>query len=239
VLDSATGGARSGRDAGNRVTVNTLQIALLVAAAYLCGSIPMGVLVAKLTGGTDPRTVGSGRTGGTNALRALGRKWALVVVAGDILKGTLPVLVARLVSGGDAGVEVLCGGAAVIGSSNSIFVGFRGGRGVGTGVGTLLVIQPLVILVVAPVFIGVILVTRYVSVGSLLGSAAILPGMLLIWAMAPGAVPPAYLAYATFGPALVWLAHRDNIGRLLRHEERKFDLGMLGGRRGGARDGAG
>lgn len=234
MLDSATGGTRTGRVAGLKVTVNTLQIALLVAAAYLCGSIPMGVLVARLTGGTDPRTVGSGRTGGTNALRALGRKWALVVVAGDILKGTFPVLLARLVSDGDAGVEVLCAGAAVIGSSNSIFVGFRGGRGVGAGVGTLLIIQPLVIPLVAPVFVGVILVTRYVSLGSLLGSAAILPGMLLVWAVAPGAVPPAYLAWATVGPALVWLAHRDNILRLLRHEERKFDLGMLGSRRRGA-----
>jgi glycerol-3-phosphate acyltransferase PlsY len=210
------------------VTVDGLLIALLVAGSYVTGAIPMGVLVARLSGGTDPRTVGSGRTGGTNALRAMGRKWAAVVVAGDILKGTLPVLVARSLTAGDAGAEVLCAAAAVFGSSHSIFVGFRGGRGVGTGVGTLLVIQPLVLVLVAPVFIFVILVTRYVSLGSLLGSAAILPAMLLIWAIAAGAVPVAYLAWAAVGPALVWLAHRDNIVRLVRGQERKFDLSTLG-----------
>src|SRR5689334_24473223 len=112
----------------------------LVAGAYLCGSIPVGVLVARLTGGVDPRTIGSGRTGGTNALRALGRKWAAVVVAGDLLKGALPILLARYVTSGDAVVEVACGFAAVVGSARSIFLRFGGGRGVGTGVGTMLVI---------------------------------------------------------------------------------------------------
>ncbi|HEV7809603.1 MAG TPA: glycerol-3-phosphate acyltransferase, partial [Candidatus Limnocylindrales bacterium] len=110
-----------------------LDLALVI-GAYLCGSIPMGVLVARLTGGVDPRTVGSGRTGGTNALRALGRKRAAVVVAGDVLKGIVPVLVTRAVSG-QAVVEVLCGLAAVAGAIWSVFVGFRSGRGVGTGVG--------------------------------------------------------------------------------------------------------
>ena len=75
--------------------------ALLVLAAYLSGSIPMGVLVARASGGPDPRSIGSGRTGGTNALRALGRKWAAVVVGGDLLKGALPVLLARFVTDGD------------------------------------------------------------------------------------------------------------------------------------------
>lgn len=210
--------------------MNGVEIALLVVLAYLLGSIPMGVLVARVSGGTDPRTVGSGRTGGTNALRALGRKRAAVVVVGDVLKGAIPVLVARWLTHGDTTAEVLCAAAAVIGSSHSIFVTFRGGRGVGTGVGTMLVIQPIVIPIVTPVFILVILMTRYVSLGSLLGSAAILPAMLLIWAIASGAVPPAYLAWAGVGPAIVWLAHRDSIVRLLRGQERKFDLGMLSGR---------
>jgi glycerol-3-phosphate acyltransferase PlsY len=209
--------------------VNPLLSILLVAGAYLVGAIPMGVLVARISGGTDPRMVGSGRTGGTNALRALGRKWATVVVVGDVLKGSLPVLAARWVTAGDAGLEVLCAGAAVFGSSHSVFVGFGGGRGVGTGVGTMLVIQPLAILLAAPVFVLVIVVTRYVSLGSLLGSAAVLPAMLLIAAVAAGAVPPAYLAWAAVGPAIVWLAHRDNIVRLVRGTERKFDLSMLGG----------
>jgi len=204
---------------------------LLIVASYLSGSIPMGVIVARLSGGPDPRSVGSGRTGGTNALRALGRKWAALVVAGDLLKGFVPVLVARFVTGGDSTVEVLCAAAAVVGSSRSIFLGFGGGRGVGTGVGTMLVIQPLAVLLATPVFVGVILATRYVSLGSLLGSAAMFPAMLILWAVASGAIPPAYLVYAVVGPALIWLAHADNIDRLLHGTERKFDLGLLGGRR--------
>ena len=114
----------------------------------------MGVLVARFSGGPDPRTIGSGRTGGTNTLRALGRKWAVVVVTGDLLKGIIPVLLARAVTGGDPLAEVLCGGAAVAGAIWSVFVGFRSGRGVGTGVGTMLVIQPVAVLLATPVFVG-------------------------------------------------------------------------------------
>jgi glycerol-3-phosphate acyltransferase PlsY len=204
--------------------------ALLVILAYLCGSIPVGVLVARASGGPDPRTIGSGRTGGTNALRALGRRWAAVVVLGDLAKGAAPVLVARIVTG-DPAMEVLSGLASVIGASRSIFLGFGGGRGVGAGVGTMLVIQPVAVLIAAPVFVVVILVTRYVSLGSLLGSAALLPAMGLIWLVANGAVPPAYLVYAAVGPALIWLTHADNIERLMKGTERKFDLSLLRRRR--------
>ena len=151
-----------------------------------CGSIPVGVLVARLAGGTDPRTIGSGRTGGTNALRALGRRWAAIVVAGDLLKGAVPVLFARGRDRRRPLVEVLCGAAAVAGAIWSVFVGFRSGRGVGTGVGTMLVIQPIAVLLAAPVFVVVILLTRYVSLGSLLASAAMFPAMLLVWAVASG-----------------------------------------------------
>lgn len=203
----------------------------LIAAAYLCGSIPMGVVVARLTGGVDPRTVGSGRTGGTNALRALGRRRAAVVVVGDVLKGAVPVLVARYTVGG-AFIESLCAIAAVAGAIWSVFVGFRSGRGVGTGVGTMLVIQPLAVVIALPVFVVAILITRYVSLGSLLGSAAIAIATLLMWAIANGPISGAYPLYAVAGAALVWLAHADNIERLIHGEERKFDLGMLSGRSG-------
>jgi glycerol-3-phosphate acyltransferase PlsY len=149
------------------------------------------------------------------------------VVTGDLLKGALPVLIARVVTDGHALAEVLCGAAAVAGAIWSVFAGFRSGRGVGTGVGTMIVIQPIVVLLAAPIFIAVILLTRYVSLGSLLASAAMFPLMLLIWAVASGTVPPAYLLWALVGPALIWLAHADNIGRLLRGQERKFDLALL------------
>jgi acyl phosphate:glycerol-3-phosphate acyltransferase len=208
-----------------------VRTAVLMLLSYLAGSVPVGVLVARISGGVDPRTVGSGRTGGTNALRALGRKWAVVVVAGDLLKGALPVLVARAVTG-DALVEVLCGASAVAGAIWSVFAGFRSGRGVGTGVGTMLVIQPLAVFLAAPVFVGAILLTRYVSLGSLLGSAAMFPAMLLFLLVAPG-TPLSYVIYVAVGAAFIWLAHSDNIDRLLHGTERKFDLDLLVGRRTG------
>jgi glycerol-3-phosphate acyltransferase PlsY len=211
-------------------TAIVLRTVVLVLIAYLAGSIPVGVIVARFAGGVDPRTIGSGRTGGTNALRALGRKWAIVVVAGDLLKGALPVILARIVTGGDPLTEVLCGAAAVAGAIWSVFVGFRSGRGVGTGVGTMLVIQPVAVLLATPVFIGVILLTRYVSLGSLIGSAAMFPAMLLVLLVVPD-TPLPYVIYSAVGAALIWLAHADNIDRLLHGTERKFDLGMLVGKR--------
>lgn len=216
------------------MTIEALLLrAVLIAGGYLAGSIPVGVLVARASGGPDPRTIGSGRTGGTNALRALGRKWAAVVVVGDLAKGAVPVLLTRLVTGGDSVAEVLVAGAAVAGSVRSVFLRFAGGRGVGTGVGTMLVIQPLAVVLAAPVFFLAIIATRYVSLGSLLGSAAMFPATLLIWAVASGWVAPAYLVWAAVGPVLIWLAHADNIDRLLHGTERKFDIGLLGGRRQG------
>ena len=205
---------------------------LLVAGSYLAGSTPMGVIVARLSGGPDPRTIGSGRTGGTNALRALGRKWAAVVVVGDVLKGALPVLVARLLGAGPA-IEVACALAAVLGASWSVFLRFHGGRGVGAGVGTMLVIQPLAVALAAPVFVLVILATRYVSLGSLAASAAVAALTWLFWMAANGSISVAYPLYAAAGAGLVWLAHADNIERLIHGTERKFDLALLGGRRGG------
>jgi glycerol-3-phosphate acyltransferase PlsY len=206
-----------------------LQTIVLMLISYLAGSIPVGVFVARYSGGTDPRTVGSGRTGGTNALRALGRRWAAVVVAGDLLKGALPVVMARIVTDSPT-VEVLCGASAVAGAIWSVFAGFRSGRGVGTAVGTMLVIQPVAVLLAAPVFIGVILLTKYVSLGSLLGSAAMLPAMLLVLLVVPE-TPLPYVLYAAVGAAFIWLAHADNIDRLIHGTERKFDLGLLAGKR--------
>jgi len=203
----------------------------LMLVAYLSGSIPVGMLIARRVGGPDLRSIGSGRTGGTNALRALGRKWAAVVVLGDLLKGALPVLLARLVTN-DPLIEVLCGGAAVAGAIWSVFVGFRSGRGVGTGVGTMLVIEPLAVFLATPVFVIAILLTRYVSVGSLLGSAAMFPAMLLLLLLVPE-TPLPYVLYAAVGTVFIWLAHADNIDRLLHGTERKFDLGLLAGKRSG------
>lgn len=206
-----------------------IRAAVLVVAAYLLGSVPVGSLVAQGVGGPDLRSVGSGRTGGTNALRALGRKWAALVVLGDLAKGAVPVLVARALTG-EPMVEALCGGAAVAGAIWSVFAGFRSGRGVGTGVGTMLIIQPIAVLLAAPVFVLVILITRYVSLGSLIGSAAMVPAMLLLLLVVPG-TPLPYVLYSAVGAALIWLAHADNIDRLLHGTERKFDFALLAGKK--------
>jgi glycerol-3-phosphate acyltransferase PlsY len=199
---------------------------LLAAAAYLIGSIPWGVIIARLTGGPDPRSLGSGRTGGANVMRALGPRWALVSGLLDAAKGTVAVLLARVVGAG-LEVELLVALAAIVGHSRSIFVGFGGGRGIAPGWGGLLVLQPIVAVAVLPVFGGVIAATRYSSLGSLTGSAT--AGLLIAGLVLAGQLPPIYLAYAVAGPALIWYFHADNIGRLLRGEERK--IGRVGGDR--------
>ena len=195
---------------------------LLIALGYLIGSLPMGVIVARLTGGTDPRTVGSGRTGGTNMLRAGGWGRAITVAVLDLAKGAVPILIATAL---DAPVEIraLAGAAAVLGSWKSIFLGFHGGRGVATGVGGMIAIAPWIVPIALPAFIIIIGVTRYVSLGSILGT---LIGALIVAAfMVAGWIDPAWLWYVVPGEIIIWVAHRDNIERLLNGTERKFSPG--------------
>lgn len=195
--------------------------ALLIAIGYLSGSLPMGVVVARLTDARDPRTVGSGRTGGTNALRAMGARRAVLVASLDVAKGALPVAAAILVGASPLGVA-LTAIAAVVGAWRSIFLRFQGGRGVATGIGATLMIQPLVIPLAAPFFFGAILLTRYVSLGSLLGTAAG-AAILGVFVWLGWNDWPDFM-FGVVGASIVWIAHHDNIGRLLRGEERKFDL---------------
>lgn len=198
---------------------------LLVALGYLSGALPMGVVVARATGARDPRTVGSGRTGGTNALRAMGARRAVAVAALDVLKGFVPVAVASLL-GASQVVVALTGIGAVVGAWASVFLRFHGGRGVATAIGAALFIQPLAVLLAAPFFFGTIWLTRYVSVGSLLGTAAgaawIGVFVLLGWN------DPAHLLFGVGGVAIVWIAHHDNVARLLHGEERRFELSRRG-----------
>jgi acyl phosphate:glycerol-3-phosphate acyltransferase len=194
---------------------------VLVVGGYVAGSLPMGVIVARLTGAPDPRTIGSGRTGGTNALRAMGFRRAFVVGLLDIAKGGLPVLAAVLLGASSVG-HALTGAAAVLGAWRSVFLRFHGGRGVATGIGAMLVIQPLVVLLGAPVFFGTIWLTRYVSLGSLLAAGAavlLLAGFVLL-----GLNDPADVLFGGIAAGLVFMAHADNIDRLLRGEERRFDF---------------
>ena len=195
-----------------------LDMAFIV-AGYLAGSLPMGVIVARLTRAPDPRTVGSGRTGGTNALRAMGARRAVLVATLDVLKGFVPVAAASLLDASSLGVA-LVGIAAVLGAWRSLFLRFHGGRGVATGIGAALFIQPLAILLGAPFFFGTILLTRWVSLGSLLGTAAG-AGAIGLFVLLGWNDWPDFL-FGVAGAAIVWIAHHDNIGRLLRGEERRF-----------------
>ncbi len=196
-----------------------LRAVVLVGAGYLIGGIPWGVIVAKLTGGTDPRTMGSGRTGGANTMRALGPRLALLSGILDLLKGTAAVLLARALGAGIE-VEVLAGLASIVGHSRSPFLGFGGGRGVAPAFGSLLAFQPLIAFGILPLFAAVILITRYSSLGSLTASAAAGIGLAIVTAVTP--LDPFLYVYAVGGAGLVWLFHWDNIGRLLRGQERKI-----------------
>lgn len=199
----------------------TLVVAVVsIAAGYLIGAIPWGVVIARIVGGPDPRTLGSGRTGGANVLRALGPRIALVAGLLDMLKGCLAVLIPQLL-GADiivVGVAVL---AAIIGHSRSVYIGFHGGRGVSPAFGALLVLWPLVALVAIPVFAVVTQLTRYSSLGSLTASA--LAGDALVAIIVVQGLPASHLVYAIGGPALIWLFHLDNIQRLLAGTERTID----------------
>lgn len=199
----------------------TLVVAVVsIAAGYLIGAIPWGVVIARVVGGPDPRTLGSGRTGGANVLRALGPRIALVAGLLDMLKGCLAVLVPQLLGAGIivVGVAVL---AAIIGHSRSVYIGFQGGRGVSPAFGALLVLSPLVALVAIPVFAVVTQLTRYSSLGSLTASA--LAGDALVAIIIVQGLPASHLVYAIGGPALIWLFHLDNIQRLLAGTERTID----------------
>ena len=191
----------------------------LVAAAYLIGGIPWGVIVARISGGPDPRTIGSGRTGGANVARAIGPRLALVSGLLDMLKGTVAVLLARALGAG-VEVEVLAGLAAIVGHSRSPFLGLSGGRGVAPGFGAGLVLSPFAAVITLVAFVAVLLIWRYSSLASLVGSAA--GGLAFAIQIVATGLPPALLGFAIGAPVLVWVFHYDNIGRLLRGEERKF-----------------
>jgi glycerol-3-phosphate acyltransferase PlsY len=191
-----------------------------IGGAYLVGGIPWGVLLARFVGGPDPRTQGSGRTGGANVLRVLGPRVAAAAGILDLLKGVFAAALPGLLGAGLViqGLAVL---AAIIGHSRSPYIGFRGGRGVSPAFGSLLVLWPIVALVTIPVFFGAIRLTRYSSVGSLV--ATTLAGVIVVSIVLIQALPPAHLIYAIGAPALIWYFHRDNVERLLAGQERTID----------------
>jgi glycerol-3-phosphate acyltransferase PlsY len=187
-------------------------IFLLIIFAYLCGSIPIGVIVGKALG-FDPRMVGSGNIGMTNVARASGKTPAAITFLGDALKGLIPVLVARLVLGPVPPLLFWVAMAAFIGAIASIFLGFRGGRGVATSVGIWLGLAPIPILIALGVFVVVLAVSRVVSLASI-GAAVSLPP-----AAAASHAPRPYILLAILMAGLVLFRHWENIRRLVSGDE--------------------
>ena len=197
-----------------------MLVPLLASAilGYLIGSIPTGFLVVRATTGLDVRTVGSGRTGGTNVLRAAGRNAFALTVLGDLAKGAVSVLVARVLFGELA--QLVAGFCAVLGNNWSIFLRSRGGAGVMTTVGTLLVIAPFVVLTVGWLPILLVYVTRISSIGSLV--AAIAGPLWMALLVYLGYQPLQNLIYVLLLGALLVVVHIPNIQRLLAGRERRI-----------------
>src|SRR6266487_2529923 len=209
-----------------------VQLVLIGIIGYLWGSIPAGYWMGKLIKGKDfdIRAYGSHKIGATNVLRTLGRIPALIVLVFDLLKGFGPTLIATLIPvfyGAGWGPTV-AGLAALIGHIYPVFIGFKGGRGVLTGAGALLVISPLTFFISFATLALAILTSRYVSLGSIIGClTAIICGILFyfIGVLNPaffGKVTLAQLVFMVIGPAIVIIVHYDNIGRLLSGTERKL-----------------
>lgn len=188
-------------------------------AGYLIGGIPWGIVVARAMGRPDPRTIGSGRTGGANVFRAAGSRAAILAGILDLLKGSAAVLLARILGAGLL-FEILAALASILGHSRSPYIGFAGGRGVAPAFGTVLVLYPLLAAAAIPVFLAVLFIGRYSSLASL--SASAVTGLVAILLVAAALLPPLYLLYAVGGTGLIWLFHWDNIVRLIRGQERRI-----------------
>jgi glycerol-3-phosphate acyltransferase PlsY len=193
-----------------------LTAILLSLGAYLVGSIPTGLIVARARG-IDLRSVGSGNIGATNVARAMGRAFAIAVLLGDALKGFLPVFIGRhcLTALSPAAVA-LSGLAAIVGHMFTIFLRGRGGKGVATSLGVALAISPLAALCGFGLYILAYLTTRISSIGSLLGIWS-----FPVFATLLGSVPRPYLALSIGTAVLVTIRHRANLKRLWRGEEKR------------------
>ncbi len=200
--------------------VDTMRIVVAVAVAYLAGSFPAGYLLGRLWG-VNVLEWGSGRTGGTNVLRSAGVLPALITGALDVGKGALAVWLAGQIvpEAHQALAQVLAGVAVIVGHNYSVFLGFRGGAGVGTSLGALSVIYWPAAVALLLLLLLIIAATRYASVGSLTVTT-LMPVMLLALAVA-GTLPLTYVGYGLFAWAIIIYSHRTNIRRLIEGTERR------------------
>lgn len=194
---------------------------LLVVISYIIGSIPNGLVIGKLIAGIDLRQYGSKNIGATNAFRTLGPWPALLVFITDAAKGVMGVYLGDYLIG--TPIALLVGGIAAIAGHNwSAFLGFKGGRGVATGLGVIAVLSPKVTLVVFVVWCLIVYFTRYVSLGSIV-AAALVP--ITMWLF--GEITE-FLAFGIIAALFVIVRHRPNIERLLKGQELKIKPGHLG-----------
>ena len=199
--------------------LNLIFILLITAAvSYFIGSIPTGYLIVKAKTGQDIRTIGSGSTGATNVKRVLGKKWFFTVMVLDAIKGALPVVIAEffVTTGGSLGIApVVAAVAVIIGHSRSCFLGFKGGKSVASGVGTILALNFWVGIIIALVWSVITYITRYVSVGSII-AVAISPLLMYLFKS-----PVAYTFYCALGAVYIIYLHRENVKRLINGNENK------------------
>jgi glycerol-3-phosphate acyltransferase PlsY len=189
-----------------------VKVILLSALSFLLGSIPTGLLVAR-SRGIDLRNIGSGNIGATNVLRTAGRREALLTLLGDVLKGALPVIAAGYYQTGTP-YEGLIGLCAVLGHDFSVFLRFRGGKGVATSLGVLGVYSPQTGLVTIIIWLMTVILTRYSSLGALI-SFGLLPLSMFVFDS------PEKSIIAFFMSVLIFWKHRTNITRLINGSEPK------------------
>jgi len=197
-----------------------LSIALFLLAAYLLGSIPSGYLIGRWAANIDVRTLGSKNIGATNVARSLGLSWGLLVLLLDMAKGALPVVVALTIWSGGTGKDTLIVAlvalAAFFGHLSSVFLRFRGGKGVAIAFGISLVIVPKAALASFAIFLVVTWIWKYVSLGSLTGLLT-----LPAWALVTG-YSFIYLGLTSIFAISAVIRHRSNIRALLQGKERKI-----------------
>ena len=200
---------------------DVLVIIAMVVLAYLMGSFPAGFLLGRLWG-VNVLEWGSGRTGGTNVLRSAGVLPALITGAIDVGKGALAVWVAGQVApeAHQAMTEILAGVAVILGHNYSVFLGFRGGAGVGTSLGALSMIYWPAAVALLVLLLLIVAVTRYASLGSLIVTT-LMPIILLALAVT-GTLPLAYICYGLLAWVIIVYEHRPNIRRLIEGTERRI-----------------
>ncbi len=195
-----------------------MEYLLIGALSYVVGSIPNGLIVGKMLKGVDIRQFGSKNIGATNMYRVLGPWPAFLVLITDIAKGVAGVYIGQAFLGAPA--AALAGGIAAIAGHNwSLFLGFQGGRGVATALGVIAVLMPKVTAIIFLVWAAIVLLTRYVSLGSIIAAAVAPP---LIWLFGE---QPEYLYFGLVAATFVIYRHRPNIQRLLKGEELKIKAG--------------